>query len=82
MWYSIPVMLGGKEVAMNADQFRGRIEEVKGRVEKLAGRMMGSLPLIERGSADLAVGSARARFGDIREVVRKRSRGKHRRPTA
>jgi uncharacterized protein YjbJ (UPF0337 family) len=65
---------------MNADQFRGRVAEIKGRVEEFAGWMMGSRPLIERGRADLAVGLARAKFGDIRETVRKRSVGRHRRP--
>jgi uncharacterized protein YjbJ (UPF0337 family) len=58
---------------MNADQLRGRFEEIKGRVEAFAGRMFGSRPLVERGKVDLAVGMARARFGDIKEVVRKRS---------
>ena len=45
---------------------------------------MGSQPLKERGQADLAMGLARAKFGDIREAVRKRSvslGGRHRRPT-
>jgi uncharacterized protein YjbJ (UPF0337 family) len=62
-----------KEVAMNADQLRGRLEEIKGRVEAFAGRMFGSRPLVERGKVDFAVGLARAKFGDIKEVVRKRS---------
>ena len=62
-----------KEVAMNADQLRGRLEEIKGRVEAFAGRMFGSRPLAERGRVDLVVGLARAKFGDIKEVVRKRS---------
>jgi uncharacterized protein YjbJ (UPF0337 family) len=62
-----------KEVAMNADQLRGRLEEIMGRVEAFAGRMFGSRPLIERGRMDFAVGSARAKFGDIKEAVRKRS---------
>ncbi len=58
---------------MNADQLRGRLEEIKGRVEAFAGRMFGSRPLVERGRVDFAVGVARAKFGDIKEVVRKRS---------
>jgi uncharacterized protein YjbJ (UPF0337 family) len=62
-----------KEVAMNADQLRGRLEEIKGYVEEFAGRMFGSRPLVERGRIDFAVGVARAKFGDIKEVVRKRS---------
>jgi uncharacterized protein YjbJ (UPF0337 family) len=62
-----------KEVAMNADQLRGRLEEIKGYVEEFAGRMFGSRPLVERGKVDFAVGVARAKFGDIKEVVRKRS---------
>jgi hypothetical protein len=43
--------------------------------------MVYSRPLIERGRADLAIGLARARFGDIKEVVRKRSQERHGRPT-
>ena len=57
---------------MNADQLRGRLEEIKGRVEAFAGRIFGSRPLVERGQVDFAVGVARAKFGDIKEVVRKR----------
>jgi uncharacterized protein YjbJ (UPF0337 family) len=57
---------------MNADQLRGRLEEIKGLVEELAGRVIRSRPLAERGKADLAVGLARARFGDVKEAVRKR----------
>jgi uncharacterized protein YjbJ (UPF0337 family) len=66
---------------MNADQFRGRLEEIKGRMEEFAGWIVGSRPLIERGRTALTVGLARAKFGDIRETVRKRnylSRGRHR----
>jgi uncharacterized protein YjbJ (UPF0337 family) len=61
-----------KEVEMNADQFRGRFAEVMGRVEEFAGRILGSRPLIERGRVILAVGLARARFGDVKEAVRRR----------
>jgi uncharacterized protein YjbJ (UPF0337 family) len=57
---------------MNADQFRGRLEEFMGRVEKFAGRMFGSRPLVERGRIDFAVGLARAKFGDVKEAVRRR----------
>ena len=72
-----------KEVALNADQLRGRLEGVIGRAEEFAGRMIGSRPLIERGRIHLAVGLARAKFGDVKEAVRKRSliSGRRRRPT-
>lgn len=58
---------------MNADQFRGRLAEIIGRVEEVAGRMVGSRPLIEHGRIAVAVGLARAKFGDVKEAVRKRS---------
>ncbi|HEV7611347.1 MAG TPA: hypothetical protein VGO37_05680 [Steroidobacteraceae bacterium] len=32
----------------------------------------GSQPLITRGKMDLAIGLARAKFGDVKEAVRKR----------
>jgi hypothetical protein len=69
---------------MNADQLRGRLEEVMGRVEEFAGRMLGSQPLIARARIHLAVGLARAKFGNVKEAVRKRSliSGRRRRPTA
>ena len=70
---------------MNADQLRGRLEEIKGHLKELAGWMLGSRPLIERGKVDLAVGLARAKFGDVKEAVRKRNLmggRKHGRPTA
>lgn len=59
---------------MNADQLRGRLAEIKGYIEELAGRMMGSQPLMTRGRMDLTVGLARAKFGDVKEAVRKRTR--------
>jgi uncharacterized protein YjbJ (UPF0337 family) len=58
---------------MNADQLRGRLAEVKGYVEEWAGRVMGSQWLIARGRMNLAIGLARAKFGDVKEVVRKRN---------
>jgi len=72
-----------KEVALNADQVRGRLEEVIGRAEEFAGRMIRSRLLIERGRIHLAVGLARAKFGDVKEAVRKRGliSGRRRRPT-
>jgi len=57
---------------MNADQFRGRLEEILGRFEELLGLAIGSRPLIERGRIALALGVARAKFGDVKEAVRKR----------
>ena len=57
---------------MNADQFRGRLEEILGRFEELVGRVVGSRPLVERGRMALAIGLARAKFGDVKEAVRKR----------
>jgi uncharacterized protein YjbJ (UPF0337 family) len=58
---------------MNADQFRGRLGEIIGRVQEFAGRVVGSRPLIEHGRIAVAVGLARAKFGDVKEAVRKRA---------
>jgi uncharacterized protein YjbJ (UPF0337 family) len=68
---------------MNADQVRGRLEEVVGRAEEFAGRMLGSRTLIERGRIRVGAGLRSAKFGDVKEAVRKRSliSGRRRRPT-
>jgi uncharacterized protein YjbJ (UPF0337 family) len=58
---------------MKADQFRGRLAEFYGYIEEWAGRAIGSQWLIARGRMNRAMGLARAKFGDVRELVRKRS---------
>lgn len=62
-----------KEVKVNADQLRGRLAEVNGYIEEWVGRLMGNQWLIARGRMNLAIGLARAKFGDIKEEVRKRN---------
>lgn len=56
---------------MNKDQVRGRIEEAKGKVRELAGRIAGDRTLEEKGRIGKTLGSVRARYGDLKDGLKK-----------
>jgi uncharacterized protein YjbJ (UPF0337 family) len=56
---------------MNKDQVRGRIEKAKGKVRELAGRIAGDRTLEEKGRIGKTLGSVRARYGDLKDSLKK-----------
>jgi uncharacterized protein YjbJ (UPF0337 family) len=56
---------------MNKDQVRGRIEKAKGKVRELAGRIAGDRTLEEKGRIGKTLGSVRARYGDLKDGLKK-----------
>lgn len=56
---------------MNKDQVQGRIREVKGEVKKDVGKAAGNKSLEREGRAQNVHGKLQAKFGDLREDIRK-----------
>lgn len=56
---------------MNKDQVRGRIEKAKGTLEELAGRIAGDRTMEEKGRIGKTLGSVRARYGDLKDGLKK-----------
>jgi uncharacterized protein YjbJ (UPF0337 family) len=59
------------EDRMNDDQVQGRIREVKGEVKKNVGKAAGNKSLEKEGRAQNVHGKLQAKFGDLREDIRK-----------
>ena len=60
---------------MNKDQVQGRIREVKGEVKKDVGKAAGNRSLEKEGRAQNVHGKLQAKFGDLREDIRKAADG-------
>jgi uncharacterized protein YjbJ (UPF0337 family) len=56
---------------MNKDQFRGRIKEAKGKLKKVAGKVASNKDLERKGKIQNASGKVQAKYGDLREDVKK-----------
>jgi len=56
---------------MNKDQVKGRIEKAKGKVRELAGMIAGNKTLEEKGRIGKTLGSVRARYGDLKDGLKK-----------
>jgi len=62
-----------KEIGMNKDQVKGRVEQVKGKVKQVAGALVGNKSLEQRGKVQKAVGKVEAGIGDLKEDLKKGS---------
>lgn len=56
---------------MNKDQVRGLIEEAKGQAKRAAGKAVGNKRLEREGKIQNASGKVQAKYGDLREDIRK-----------
>jgi uncharacterized protein YjbJ (UPF0337 family) len=57
-------------MSMNKDQVKGRVNEAEGKIKELAGTLVGNEKLEAKGKAQKIVGKARAKFGDVKKVVK------------
>jgi len=60
-----------RERTMNNDQVEGRIDTAKGKVKKAVGKAVGNKKLEKEGVDESAHGKARAKFGDVMNVIEK-----------
>jgi len=56
---------------MNKDQVKGRIKKAKGQVRELAGMIAGNKTLEEEGRIGKTLGSVQARYGDLKDGLKK-----------
>ena len=61
---------------MNKDQVKGRIAKAKGKVRELAGMIAGNKTLEEKGRIGKTLGSVRARYGDLKDGLKKKVAGR------
>jgi uncharacterized protein YjbJ (UPF0337 family) len=66
--YQEPVM------STNKDQVKGRIKEAKGKIKEVAGKLLGDKRLQAKGKAQKTLGKAQAKFGDVKQRVKKSSK--------
>jgi len=59
----------------NKDQVQGRAREAEGKAREVAGRMTGNGKLELKGSVQRAIGEAQARFGDIKQKLKRSKKG-------
>lgn len=60
-----------RERTMNNDQVEGRIDTAKGKVKKAVGKAVGNKKMEKEGVDESAHGKARAKFGDVMNVIEK-----------
>lgn len=56
---------------MNKDQVKGRIGEAKGTIKEAAGKVTGKVSLEQKGKLQKAAGKFQARYGDLKNDIRK-----------
>lgn len=61
---------------MNKEQVKGRIEEAKGAVKEFAGKAVGNKNLELEGKMENSGGKVHAAFGNLKEDLKKASKGK------
>jgi uncharacterized protein YjbJ (UPF0337 family) len=61
-------------VGTNKDQIRGRIKEAKGKLKEAAGKLLGNERLQTKGRAQKTLGKAQAKFGDVKQQVKDKSK--------
>ena len=57
-------------MTMNKDQIKGRVNEAKGTIKQTAGSLLGNESMEAKGKAQKVVGTAQARFGDVKQDVK------------
>jgi uncharacterized protein YjbJ (UPF0337 family) len=55
---------------VNKDQVKGRIKKVEGKVMEAVAKVLGNRKLRVKGKVQGMVGTAQAKFGDVRQAVK------------
>jgi uncharacterized protein YjbJ (UPF0337 family) len=63
-----------KEISMNKDQIKGRVDQATGKIKEEVGKATGDTATTIRGKAEKAGGKARAISGDVKEEIKKTTR--------
>jgi len=56
---------------VNKDQIKGRVNEAEGKAKEVAGKMVGNKTLELKGGVQRALGEAQAKFGDVKQKMKK-----------
>ena len=56
----------------NKDQVRGRVKEAQGTIKEVAGKLVGNEKLEARGKTQKVLGKAQAKFGDVKQDMKKK----------
>ena len=56
---------------MNKDQVKGRVEQAVGQLKEAAGMIAGDRTLEKKGRIGKTLGSVRARYGDLKDGLKK-----------
>ena len=56
---------------MNKDQVKGRAEAIKGKVQQTVGKVVDDKHMEKKGQVKKIAGEAQAKFGDLKEDVKK-----------
>lgn len=57
-------------MSMNKDQVKGRVNETEGKVKEVVGKVVGDEKLQAKGKAQGVIGTAQAKFGDVKQEVK------------
>ncbi len=61
-------------MGMNKDQPSGRDKQAIGKIKEYAGKLLGNEKLKAKGKAQRILGKAQAKFGDVKQDVKKSSK--------
>jgi uncharacterized protein YjbJ (UPF0337 family) len=59
-----------RDMSMNKDQVKGRVNEAKGKIKEVAGDLVGNEKLKVKGKVQKTLGKAQAKYGDIKQDVK------------
>lgn len=65
-----------KEIEMNKDQVKGRVEQAKGSVKEAAGKVVNKPNLEAEGQVDKAAGKVQSGYGDTKEKAKDALKGR------
>jgi uncharacterized protein YjbJ (UPF0337 family) len=58
-------------MSINKDQVKGRVKEAEGKIKEVAGKLVGNQTLETKGMVQKNLGNAQAKFGDVKQDIKK-----------